>query len=432
MTVAAGRVPGLGHALALARGPMRFIQGLRAQGDVVTFYLGTTPIHQINSPELIRRVLVTDAHRFGRGQIFAKARQLFGDGLATADEPAHMRQRRIMQPAFHRDRMAAYVDIMRSEMREFVDSWRPGHVVRLDREISQLTLAVTAKALFRADLGTAAVSEVCRSLGPILNGVTKRAMVPDVYERIPTPGNRRFDAGLRRLTTIVDEVIKAYRESGTDHGDLLSMLVASEMTDTEVRTQVMNILMAGTDTTAITLSWAFHELAADPAVRHKVFEEVDTVLGGRPVTAADIPRLLYVERVVAETVRMHTPVWLLMRKAISPVTLGDVTLAPGAQVMISMPALHRDPALFTDPLRFDPDRWLDPRASEWPKAGVLVPFGAGRHRCIGEAFALAEMITALVTVCQNWELLPVPGHRVREVARAFLRPNALLMTVQRR
>lgn len=432
MTVAAGRVPGLGHALALARGPMKFIQGLRSQGDVVTFYLGTVPIHQINSPDLIRRVLVTDAHQFGRGQIFAKARQLFGDGLATADEPVHMRQRRIMQPAFHRDRIATYVDVMCSEMREFVDSWRFGQIVRLDRAVSRLTLAVTAKALFRADLGTAAVTEVCRSLGPILNGVTKRAMLPDVYERIPTPGNRRFDAGLRRLTAIVDEVIKAYRESGADHGDLLSMLVSSEMTDAEIRTQVMNILMAGTDTTAITLSWAFHELAVNPDVRRKVFDEVDTVLAGRPVTAADLAKLSYVERVVAETVRRHTPVWLLMRKALAPVELGDVTVAPGAQVMISMPALHRDPALFADPLRFDPDRWLDPRASEWPKAGLLVPFGAGRHRCIGEAFALAELATALVTVSQKWELRPAPGPRVREVARAFLRPNALLMAVQPR
>nr|WP_042185737.1 cytochrome P450 [Kibdelosporangium sp. MJ126-NF4]CEL16852.1 cytochrome P450 [Kibdelosporangium sp. MJ126-NF4]CTQ91920.1 cytochrome P450 [Kibdelosporangium sp. MJ126-NF4] len=430
--VAEGRVPVLGHALAIARDPMGFIQRLRACGDVVAFYLGPVRVYQINSPELIRRVLVTDAHRFGRGRIFAKARQLLGDGLATSDEPVHMRQRRIMQPAFHRDRIAEYVDIMRSETDHFAESWRDGQVVMLDRQIAGLTLAVTARTLFRADMGTAAVAEIGRSLAPVLNGVTRRAMVPSAYERIPTPGNRRFAAALRRLTANVDGVVRAYRESGTDHGDLLSTLVAGTMTDAEVRTQVMHILMAGTDTTAITLSWAFHELATHPGVRQRVLDEVDSVLGGSPVTAADLPRLAYVDRVLAETVRRHTPVWLLMRKALEQVRLGDVTVEPGAQVLVSMPALHRDPALFDDPLRFDPDRWLDPRAGDWPRLGVLLPFGAGRHRCIGESFANVELATALVTVSQNWLLSSAPGHRVREVARAFLRPDALPMTVYRR
>ncbi|CAM3672511.1 cytochrome P450 [Kibdelosporangium persicum] len=421
-------MPLLGHGPAMARDPMRFLRRLRDQGDVVTCCLGTVPVHQINSPELIRRVLVTDAHRFGRNRIFANARQLFGDGLATADEPVRMRQRRIMQPAFHRDRTDAYVDIMRTEIQRFVDRWRAGEVVVLDREVSRITLAVTAKALFRADLGSAAVGEVCRSLGPVLDGITKRAMLPAVYERIPTPGNRRFDAALRWFTTIVDDVTKAYRDSGADHGDLLSMLVASPMTDAEIRTQVLNILMAGTDTTAITLSWAFHELAVNPPVRRRMLAEIDTVLGGRPVTAADLPRLSYVDRVVAGTVRRHTPVWLLMRKALEPVRLGDVTIDAGAQVMISLPTLHRDPDLFPDPMRFDPDRPLDEQA----RTSALVPFGAGRHRCTGEAFAMAEMTTALVTVSRNWVPNPVPGHRVREVTRAFLRPDALPMTVYRR
>jgi cytochrome P450 len=429
--VARGRLPVLGHVLAMGRDPMAFIQDLRTQGDVVTFCLGTLAIHQINSPELIRRVLVTDAHKFSRGRIFAKARQLFGDGLATADGPEHMRQRRIMQPAFHRRRVDTYVEVMRSEIRQFAGTWQPGQVIRLDREISRITLAVTAKALFRADLGAAAVTEVCRSLGPILNGVTKRAMFPDAFARIPTPGNRRFDAALSRLMAIVDEVIKAYRMSGTDHGDLLSMLVAGEMTDAEVRAQVMNILMAGTDTTAITLGWALFEIASDPKVESLVLQEIDSVLAGRPVTAQDVPRLTYVNRVLTETVRRHTPVWLLMRKAVEAVPLGAVIIEPGAQVLISMPALHRDPRLFADPLRFDPDRWLAEEALEWPTAQYL-PFGAGGHRCIGESFAHVEMATVLATVYANWRLRPVAGHEVREVARAFLRPNALPMTVHPR
>jgi cytochrome P450 len=433
LAVAPGRLPVLGHLVAMGRDPMAFLQDLRMRGDVVTFYLGPRAVHQINSPELIRRVLVTDAHKFERGEVFRKARLLLGNGLATADEPVHMRQRRVMQPAFHQDRITAYVTVMREQIQEVVASWSPDRPIRLDREMAELTLAVTAKALFRADLGRAAVDEVRRSIGPILNGVVKRAMIPvDFVERIPTPGNRRFDAALHRLVTNVDQVIDAYRAAGVDHGDLLSMLVAAEgMDDDEVRTQVLNILMAGTDTTAITLSWAFCELARNPEVERRVHEEIDTVLGGRPVTMADLGDLPYLDRVLSEVVRLHTPVWLLMRKATEPVELGDVTIDAGAEVMVSMPALHRDPTLFPDPTRFDPDRWLAADAKEWGRSR-FIPFGAGGHKCIGDGFAWAEMTTAVATICARWRLRSVPGHEVKEVARAFLRPNALPMTVEAR
>lgn len=431
--VAPRRLPVLGHLVAMGRDPMAFLQDLRTRGDVVAFYLGPRPVHQINSPELIRQVLVTDAHKFNRGEVFSTARQLLGDGLATADEPAHMRQRRVMQPAFHHDRITAYVTAMREQIEAVADSWSPDRRIRLDREMAELTLAVTAKALFRAELGAAAVEEVRRSIGPILNGVVKRAMIPgDWFGRLPTPGNRRFDAALRGLVSIVDVVIDAYRAEGVDHGDLLSMLVAAAgMTDEEVRTQVLNILMAGTDTTAITLSWAFCELARNPEVERRVHEEVDAVLGGRPVTMADLGDLVHVDRVLSEVVRLHTPVWLLMRKVVEPVRLGDVALEPGAEVMVSMPALHRDPLLFGDPLRFDPDRWLAPEAKEWGRSR-FIPFGAGGHKCIGDGFAWAEMTTAVATICARWRLRLAPGHEVREVARAFLRPNALPMTVEPR
>ncbi|WP_188316896.1 cytochrome P450 [Solihabitans fulvus] len=441
--IAPRRVPVLGHTLSLGRDPLGFLQSLRSRGDVVAFYLGTRPVCQVNSPDLIRRVLVTDAHRFSRGAVFAKARQLLGDGLATADEPSHMRQRRVMQPAFHADRVAGYVEVMREEIAEVVAGWRPGRPVQVDREMARLTLMVTTKALFRAELGQAAVAEVRRSLSPVLNGITKRSMLPgELLERVPTPCNRRFEAALHRLTTVVDGVVDAYRASGADHGDLLSMLVtardvepdadgaagpaAPAMSDAEVRTQVMNILMAGTETTATALSWVFHELARHPEAERRVHEEVDTVLAGRPVTTSDLARLPYVDRVLTEAIRLHTPVWLLMRRAVEEVRLGDVTIRPGTELLISLPTLHRDPDLFPDPMRFDPDRWLAPEAKDWGRAR-FIPFGAGGHKCIGDGFAWAELTTAVATVCARWRLVPVPGRQVREVARAFLRPNALPM-----
>lgn len=415
----------------MGRDPIAFLQDLRAHGDIVTFYLGPRPVHQINSPALIKQVLVTDAHKFERGKIFTKARQLFGDGLATSDEPTHMRQRRVMQPAFHADRITAYVRVMRSEIEKIVSSWRAGQQVMLDREMANLTLRVTAKALFSAELGRSAVTEVSRSLGPVLNGLMKRTMMPvEMLERIPTPANRRFDAALHRLMTVVDEVIAAYRASDADHGDLLSMLVAARHEDSgrplssaEIRTQVMNILMAGTDTTATTLSWVFYEVTRNPDVRAEIDAELRSVHNGH----SGLPDFPYVNRVLNETIRLHTPIWLVTRKATAPVRLGGVLLEPGAEVMISMPTLHRDPALFAGPMRFDPDRWLDPAAKDWPRAS-FIPFGAGAHKCIGDRFAWTEMTIAVAEVCARWRLTLPAGYEVREVARAFLRPGALPMT----
>jgi cytochrome P450 len=403
-------LPVLGDLLALARDPIGFLQSLRAQGELVAVHIGPRVIHQVNSPELIRKVLVTEAHDFHRGEIFVQARRTLGDGLATADEPVHMRQRRVVQPAFHHDRLPGYLDVITGVVTAASAAWTPHRVMALDRELAGLSVTITAKTLFRTDLGAAAVREVQRSLVPVINGIARRALLP---ARIPMPGNRRFEAALGRLRSVVDEVIGAYREDGADHGDLLSMLVAAETSDPEVRTQVLHILMAGTDTMATTLSWAFHELAGHPAVEDRVCAEI----------AAGLP---YLDRVLTETIRLHTPIWLLLRRTTAPVRLGDTTLPAGAEVLVNLPTLHRDPDLFPDPMRFDPDRWrtLPPDLEQRMR---FIPFGAGAHKCIGADLAWTTMKATLAIILARWHLAPRPGFRVREVARAFLRPNALPM-----
>lgn len=420
--VAAGRLPVLGHLLPLARNPMGFLQAVRAQGDVVAFHLGPRPVYQVNSADLIREVLVTRAHEFRRGEVFAQARRVLGDGLATADGSVHMRQRRTVQPAFHPDRLAPYLTVMCEQIDAVAGSWVPHRRLRLDRELARLTVAVTARALFRADLGRAAVHEVRRSLAPVLNGIVRRAAIPvDWLNRLPTPGNRRFAVALRRLRTVVDEVVDAYRRDGTDHGDLLSMLIAAEAGDGEVRTQVLHLLMAGTDTTATTLSWVFYELARHPAVAARVRQEID--FRGTPTLPA-LAGLTCLDRVLTETIRLHTPVWLLVRRAATAVRLGAVTVPPGAEVLINLPTLHRDPDLFPDPLRFDPDRWLLP-PNDLEQRSRFIPFGTGAHKCVGADFAWTEMKAAVALISSRWRLDLDPHHRVREVPRAFLRPSAL-------
>jgi cytochrome P450 len=406
---------------------MGFLQSARAQGAVVAVHLGPRPVYQVNSAELIREVLVTRAHEFRRGEVFAQARRVLGDGLASADGSVHMRQRRTVQPAFHPDRLASYLTVMCEQIDAVAGSWVPRQRLRLDRELAQLTVAVTAKALFRAELGHAAVREVCRSLSPVLNGIVRRAAIPvEWVNRLPTPANRRFAVSLGRLRMVVDEVVGAYRRDGTDHGDLLSMLIAAEASDDEVRTQVMHLLMAGTDTTATTLSWVFYELARRPAVAARVRQEIDTARFRRTPTLAALAGLTYLDRVLTETIRLHTPVWLLVRRAATAVRLGDVTLPPGAQVLINLPTLHRDSDLFPDPLRFDPERWLMP-PNDLEQRSRFIPFGTGAHKCVGADFAWTEMKAAVALISTRWQLDLDPHHRVREIPRAFLRPSSLPM-----
>lgn len=431
-SVAPGRLPILGHLLPLARDPIGFLQSLRARGDLVAVHIGPRVIVQVNDAERVRDVLVTQAHDFHRGEIFVQARQALGDGLATADEPVHMRQRRVVQPAFHHDRLPGYLTVISDAVTAASGSWVPHRPMDLDRELAALTVTIVAKTLFRTDLGEAAVREVRRSLVPVINGIARRALLPAAWlHRLPTPGNRRFDTALGRLRAVVDEVIGAYRDDGGDHGDLLSMLVAAESSDDEVRTQVLHILMAGTDTMATTLSWICYELARHPNVEDQVRAELDAVLGRRPLSMPELARLTYLDRVLTESIRLHTPIWLLLRRTTGAVPLGDATLPAGAEVLVNLPTLHRDPNRFPDPMRFDPDRWRDLPA-DLEQRTQFIPFGAGAHKCVGADLAWTAMKATIAIICARWHLALRPGARVRELPRAFLRPNALPMVAHPR
>lgn len=234
------------------------------------------------------------------------------------------------------------------------------------------------------------------------------------------------------MRAIVLDVIGSRRAEGvTDHGDLLSTLLRAQdesgdgMTDQQTYDEVLTLLTAGIETTALALAWAFHEVSRHPEVERRLVAELDEVLGGRPVTFADLPRLTYTAAVVHEVLRMY-PVWILMRRAVEPVDLDGVRLPAGAEVIVSPHALHHDPASFPDPHRFDPDRWLSP--SHAVPRGAYIPFAAGVRQCVGNAFAQAEVVITLATVLSRWRLVPVPGKPVRTKFTSAAYPSGLLMT----
>jgi len=417
----------------MLRRRFRFTSSLHAHGDVVRIYLGPMETYFLTSPELTHQVLVTDGGSFCKGAMFEKFRPFVGNGLAVSDGAFHLRQRRLMQPAFHRAHIAQYTETMARTAAELVTSWQPGGVREVDHDMQALAVSIVGEALFSTELGRAAIEEARRSIPVILKYGMIRVLSPAFVEKLPIPANRRFDRAVDRMRAIVLELIGNWHAEQTDRGDLLSMLLLARdadtgegMTDQQVRDEAITLLTAGIETSALVLSWLFHEIARHPEVERRLHDEVDEVLGGRQATAEDVPRLAYTRQVITEVLRMY-PLWILMRRVTQEVDLGGVRLSPGAEVIVSPHAMHFDSRFYDHPDRFDPDRWASERAKDVPR-GAFIPFGAGAHQCIGNSFALAEVAIVVATIVAKWRLVPVADTPVRVKYTTTAYPSRLPMT----
>jgi cytochrome P450 len=432
-------LPLLGHALHLLRDPLTFVTAARPLGDVVKIRIGPQPAYLVNNPDLIRDIQVKEVKKYSKGVQYDKVRPTMGNGLTTAGGEEHLKHRRMVQPAFHHSRIAGYAMIMRELALPMTESWRDGDRIALDQELSQLALKIIGKTLFSTDLGNEVIDEVVRSMPIFLEGVAKRALAPtQLLEKLPTPENRRINEANRRLRDVLDRTIAEYRRIGVDHGDMVSMLLLAHdeesgegFGDRQVRDEAITMLLAGHETTSTLLSWVFHVLGQRPDIEARVHAEVDEVLRDGPMTFELIGRLAYARRVIAETLRLYPPGWLVSRRTNEPVTLGGLALPAGASVLFSPYSLHRDPGLYADPDSFDPDRWLPERAKDIPRP-AFIPFGVGNRVCIGEEFAWMEAIIVLATIASKWRMRPVPGVNVGMRAVLVLRPSELPMVPQLR
>jgi cytochrome P450 len=257
-----------------------------------------------------------------------------------------------------------------------------------------------------------------------------RALSPEFVGRLLVRGNRRFDQAVTGMRAVVGGLIDGWRAEGVDRGDLLSMLLLARdddgagMSDQQAYDEVITLLTAGIETSALALSWLFHQIAWHPEVERRLHEEIDGVLAGRPVTFDDVPKLVYTNQVINETLRMF-PVWILMRRALRGVNLGDTVIPEGTEVTISPHALHYDPRSFANPSRFDPDRWAPDRVRDVPR-GAFIPFGAGNRKCVGNMFAQLEMTVTVATIASRWRLTPARPLKVAYTSTAY--PTRLSMT----
>ncbi|RSM79975.1 cytochrome P450 [Kibdelosporangium aridum] len=432
--VAPGRWRFLGHTPSMLRQRVGFTSSLRQHGDIVTIYLGPLRTYFLTSPELVHQVLVTNGANFEKGAIFDRFRPFMGNGLVMSEGAFHLRQRRLVQPAFHRARLARYAETMRRVTTELISTWQPRQERQLDADMQHLAITIVGETLFSTEIGGPAIAEARRSIPIVLKDGMIRALSPSAFDRVPIiPANRRFDQAVDRLRRIVLEVIADRRADGEDHGDLLSMLLLARdedtgerMSDQQVYDEAITLLTAGSETTAVALAWFFHELARYPEIEQGVQAEVDHVLAGRPIGFDDVPKLEYTRRVINEVLRMY-PIWILMRRARVDVELGGMRLPAGTELMLSPYSLHFDPRFHAHPERFDPDRWLPERAATVPK-GAFIPFGAGGRQCIGNSYAYTEMTIAAATILSRWRLVPVPGKPVRIKVTSAAYPNRMPMT----
>ncbi|HYQ64422.1 cytochrome P450 [Actinophytocola sp.] len=432
--VAPGRWPVLGHTPALLRHRFAFTDGLRDYGDLVRTYLGGMPMYFVTSAELTHHVLVTKSANFEKGAMFDKFRPFVGNGLVNSGGPFHLRQRRLIQPAFHAERVARYTETMEIAVTTLSESWKPGEIREINEDMQALAVTIVGEALFGTELGRSAIEEARRSIPVVIRHGMIRALSPEPVGRLLVRGNHRFDQAVSRMRAVVHDLIAGWRVEGRDRGDLLSLLLLAHdedgtpMTDEQVYDEVVTLLSAGIETTALALAWLFHEIARHPDVERRVHDEVDRVLAGRRVTFDDYPKLTYLRQVVNETLRLY-PIWILMRRTLEPVELGGVPLPRNAEVTVSPHALHLDPRYFPDPTRFDPDRWAPERVGEIPR-GAYLPFGAGNRQCVGNTFALLEMVVAAATITSRWRLALARPLKVAYTSTAY--PTRLSMRAELR
>ena len=425
------RVPAL-NALRLGRDPLAFLTALtREYGEIARVPLGPETLYLFNHPDLVRDVLVTNHRNFHKGRGLERAKMLLGTGLLTSEGDFHLRQRRLAQPAFHRQRVAGYGATMASYAAARRDRWQSGAVLDAHKEMMALTLAIVGKTLFDSDVEHEA-AEIGAALTTTFQAFNFGFFLPfgELLEHLPVPSTLRFRKARSRLDATIYRMIEERRRSSADRGDLLSMLLLAQdtegdgggMSDVQLRDEAMTIFLAGHETTANALTWTWYLLSQHAAVEARLHAEIDSALGGRLPTADDLPLLPYTRMVLAESMRLYPPAWILGRRALGPFEANGYEIPPRSIVLMSPYVTQRDARWFPDPERFDPERFSPERQAERPKFAYF-PFGGGPRVCVGEQFAWMEGVILLATIAQRWRLRLVRGHPVALQPIITLRPK---------
>ncbi|GIK64341.1 MAG: cytochrome P450 [Chloroflexota bacterium] len=408
-------------------------------GDMVHLQFGdTNHVYLLSNPTHIHEVLVEKADQFHKAAKYKDEQRglarLLGNGLITSDGDYWRQQRRLMQPAFHARRIEGYGVVMVNYTRQMLDSWRDGSSLDVADEMMHLTLAIVARTILDTELAGDA-EQIAEAVSVFQN----LAFGVDIFPLwLPTPAHIRQSRVEKTMSQIISRLIAERRASAGDRGDLLSMMLltideeGNGMTDRQIRDEMVTLFLAGHETTANALNWAWYLLAQHPDIEAKLHSELDAVLQGNPPTFADLKRLPYTEMVMKEAMRLYPPVWSMSRQVIEAVEIGGYPIAKGSEVNIITYATHHDSRWWSEPECFLPERFSPQQEQQFPKLAYL-PFSSGPRVCIGNSFAMVEAQLILATIAQRYRLALTDGYNTQPEALITLRPqHGLPMKVQRR
>jgi cytochrome P450 len=414
-------LPLFGLAFQVLRDPLETLRRLaREYGDIVCVPIVNQHRIFLNHPDYIEQVCIVQQAKFHKSKLTKDVTQrLLGQGLLISEGDFWRRQRRLAQPAFHRSRINEYGATMveRAEVR--MKQWRDGDVRDITQEMMAMTLDIAVRTLFGSTL-QAEAEQVGDSLGYLMRYSLRKARSPiKIPENWPTPANRRATRETQFLDSLVYGIIKERQAEGNTnhHHDLLAMLMSAmdedgtQMTPQQLRDESMTLFLAGHETTALTLSWAWYMLSENPAAEARLHEELHGILAGRAPELADFERLAYLRAVVNETLRLYPAAYIVARTSVAPSTIAGYDFPADTTMIMAQWVMHRDPRYFDDPEVFRPERWLNGLENRLP-AGAYFPFGDGPRRCIGQGFALLESALVLATIAQKYRFRLVPGHPV--------------------
>ncbi|KTG07947.1 cytochrome P450 [Haloprofundus marisrubri] len=404
-------VPLFGNSQQYAKDPFSFLTACAdAYGDVVHFDLGPLETYMLTNPDDIETVLVSEAEKYRKPRFQDDAiGDLLGEGLLMSEGETWREQRELAQPAFNMQRIASLDETMTDYTEAMLDDWHDGETLNVQIEMARLTVKIIVEAMFGSSAGDERVQRVQEHLEPLgarFEPDPRRFLIPDWA---PTRENREYHEAISVLEDIIDDIVSDRRgtESDPERMDLLSILMRAqargEQTDKQLRDEMMTMLLAGHDTTALTLTYAWFMLSQHPEVEEKVHAELDEVLGGDAPTARDTRKMRYTDQVLQETMRLYPPVYTLFREPLVDVKLGGYRVPEGAAVMLPQWAVHRSSRYYDNPLEFDPDRWTPAERSKRPRLSYF-PFGAGPRHCIGKQFSMLEAKLILGTVAQKYSL----------------------------
>jgi len=425
--------PILGVLPQLRSDPLRvFLDAADRYGDLVHLKAGPYHGFLLSEPADIRHVLQDNARNYHKSPLYDRLRDGIGNGLLTSEDALWLRQRRLAQPAFHRQRLTGMADAMVACTEQMLERWDAvasrGETIDVMAEMMALTQAIIVRTMFSTDLGAAA--EVVNRTWPIINRrVGETFWSTKLETTLPLPANRRFWRALRELETVVYQIIADRRQTRRDEPDLLSMFLSARdedtgagMTDRQLRDEVMTMLLAGHETTSLALSWTYYLLSQHADVERTIADEVDRVIGDARPGFAHVDRLVCTRRAIDESLRLYPPAWGYSRQALADDEIGGYRVPKGSLVFLIPFVIHRRPKLWPDPDRFDPERFAPAQESARPRF-AYIPFGGGPRGCIGNQFALVEAQLIVATVAQRFRVELAPDQDVRPEPLITLRPT---------